>query len=309
MSLKYGALCFVLFLFVVFLAVKDYEALTSPLELTPRKEGEVKKEEKTGAPPKMEIVKEPPSIVSYNSIAEKNIFNPERKDFPATGPGMSKKPVVRPQIVLYGITIAGDYQSASVVNPGRPLKKGEREQITLKLGERIGEYKLAKISSEKITLETEGDTFEVLLYDPKVPKKRIEVKTERKPPTITSAQASSTGASDFKKEGTPASASSSTSPPIGTSRPPLRREAAEGTKELPRDKTTPYQIPESSTPPMTPQTPSGPAPTPTQIPGPMAPTPIAPPFTPTPLTPPAGTGNPIPLTSGAPTQSPSTGGK
>jgi hypothetical protein len=54
-----------------------------------------------------------------------NIFNPERKDFAAIGSGMSAKPVVRPQVILYGVTIAGDYRSASVINSGRPLKKGE----------------------------------------------------------------------------------------------------------------------------------------------------------------------------------------
>ena len=308
MSLKYGTLCFVLFLVVVFLAVKNYEALTSPLELTPDK-GTAKKEAKLGNPPAVGAPKESTPITSFNAIAERNIFNPERKDFPATGSGMSKNPVVRPQIVLYGITIAGDYQFASVVNPGRPLKKGEREQMTLKLGERIGEYKLAKVSSDRVTLEAEGDAFEILLYDPKMPKKRTEVKTESKPATITSAQASSTGASDLRKEGGPAGASTSTSPPIGTQKPPVRREAAEGTKEAVREKTSPSQIIEPAMPPMTPSTPSGPAPTPTQIPAPMALTPMVPPFTPVPLTPPPGMGKPAPLTSGAPTQTPSTGGK
>jgi len=310
MSLKYGTLCFVLFLVVVFLAVKNYEALTSPLELTPDK-GEAKKETKPGPSPKMEVTKEPQSIVLYNSIAEKNIFNPDRKDFPATGSGMSKKPLVRPQVILFGVTIAGDYQSASVVNPGRPLKKGEREQMTLKLGERIGEYKLAKVSSDRVTLETEGDTFEVLLYDPKMLKKRIEVKTESKPTTITSAQPSSTGAGDLKREGGPPSSPSSTSPPIGTPRPPVRRGAMDVTKESVQEKTSPSQISEPVMPPLTSPTTPGPAPTPTQIPVPMAPTPITPPFTPTviPFTPPPGMGKPIPLPPGVMTPPPSAGGK
>jgi len=310
MSFKYGVLGLVLLLVVFFLAVKSYDALTHPLELPPD-QGAAKKETKPGPSPKMEVTKEPPSIVPYNSIAEKNIFNPDRKDFPATGSGMSKKPVVRPQIVLYGITIAGDYQSASVVNPGRPLKKGEREQMTLKLGERIGEYKLAKISSDKVTLETEGDTFEVLLYDPKMPKKRIEVKTETKSTTITSAQPSSTGASDLKREGGPPGFPSSTSPPIGTPRPPVRRGAMEVTKESVQEKTSPSQIIEPVMPPLTSPTTPGPAPTPTQIPVPMAPTPITPPFTPTvtPFTPPPGMGKPVPLPPGVMTPPPSTGGK
>src|SRR5208337_367328 len=73
------------------------------------------------------------------------------------------------------------YQAASIANPGRPLRKGERETFSVKPGERIGEYRLTKILSDRITLEAEGDTFEVLLYDSKMPKKRTDVRTEVKP--------------------------------------------------------------------------------------------------------------------------------
>jgi hypothetical protein len=61
------------------------------------------------------------------------------------------------------------------------VQKGEREIFTVKLGERIGDYKVANISSDRITLEAEADRFEVLLYDSRTPKKRVEVKTETKP--------------------------------------------------------------------------------------------------------------------------------
>ncbi len=309
MSFKYGVLCVVLLLVVFFLAVKSYDAMIHPLEVAPDKRA-AKKEAKPGNSPAMGVAKEPTSIASYNSIAEKNIFNPERKDFTTTvGSGISVKPLVRPQVVLYGVTLAGDYQSASVVNPGRPLKKGEREQMTLKLGERIGEYKLAKVSSDRIALEAEGDAFEILLYDPKMPKKRGDVKTGSKPATITSAQPSSTGASDLKREVGPPGSPSSAPPPMGTPRPPVRREVAQETKEPTQEKSFPPQVPVPMTPPLTPSPTPGPPPTATQIPVPMAPTPMAPPFTPVPLTPPPGMGKPAPLTSGAPTQTPSTGGK
>ncbi|MEW6377523.1 MAG: hypothetical protein AB1502_17260 [Thermodesulfobacteriota bacterium] len=128
-----------------------------------------------------------PSNMPYTGLAEKNIFSPERKEFPIfSTPEPTRKPQARPQVVLYGVTIAGDYQSASIVQLGRALRKGEREMLTLKVGERIGEYKLVKIMPDRITLETEGDTFEILLYDPAKPKQRTTVKTESKPVSITS---------------------------------------------------------------------------------------------------------------------------
>lgn len=188
MSLRYGFLCILLLLFVLLLVLKNYEIWTTPIELLPEK-GTVKKSVmKTDSQP-MGSQKEKTSIESNIFVAEKNIFTPERKEFPVivTPPSPEmKKPVVRPKIILYGVTIAEGYQSASIVNPGRPLKKGEREITSLKVGESIGEYKIAKILPDRIVLEGTGDSFEVLLYDPKAPKQRTYVKTETKPATITS---------------------------------------------------------------------------------------------------------------------------
>jgi hypothetical protein len=128
-------------------------------------------------------------IESYIFISEKNIFHPERKEFPIPAPPPVpevKKPIVRPQVVLQGVTIAGEYESASVSSPGRVMKKGERELQTLRRGESIGDYKLAKILPDRIVLESPEDSFEVLLYDPKMAKKRSNIKTENKPAAVTS---------------------------------------------------------------------------------------------------------------------------
>ena len=187
MSLKYGIFCLLLSFIVLLLVLKNVDIWTHPLEFPPEKGTEKKGEKKPEAPSMVREPKDTTSIKSYILIAEKNIFHPERKEFPILGGG-TKKPIVRPQIVLYGVTLAGDYQSASVANPGMPLKKGERELMTVKVGNQVGEYKLAKILSDRITMEAEGDSFEVLLYDPRMPKRRMDVKTEAKPATITSTQ-------------------------------------------------------------------------------------------------------------------------
>jgi hypothetical protein len=118
------------------------------------------------------------------SIAVKNIFSPDRKDFPAQSSDTRK--VVRPQIILYGTTIGDDYQFASIVNPGRSLLRGERETMSLKVGDKVGDYKLAKVLPDRIVMEGGEDSFEVLLYDAKAPKKRTEVRTESKPAAVTS---------------------------------------------------------------------------------------------------------------------------
>ena len=189
MSIKYGVFCIILSFLILFLAIKSYEAWTHSMEAPPDKGTMKRSEAKVANPPVIPTAKDPSADKTYISIAGKNIFNPERKDFPvaASGSGTSIGAVARPQIVLYGVTLTKDYQSVSIVHTGRPLRKGERELMTLKIGERIGEYKLAKIFPDRIALEAEGDVFEVLLYDPGKPKHRKDVKTESKPASLTTA--------------------------------------------------------------------------------------------------------------------------
>ncbi len=129
---------------------------------------------------------EPMSKQSFNSIFENNIFSPERKDFPilAAASAEAQRPILRSQIILYGVAIAGAYEWATVANPGSPLQKGERQSQTLKVGERIGGYTLAKILPDRIVMDGNGETFEVLVYDSKHPKRRMEVRTEESKPVM-----------------------------------------------------------------------------------------------------------------------------
>lgn len=188
MSLRYAALSLVALSLIVLLSFKNYETWTRPIEITPERAPAKKQEAKIETPAASSPQKVPVSAQAKVVIAGKNIFSPDRKDFPVQSAESRK--IVRPQVVLYGVTIGEGYEFASIVTPGRSLHRGERETLMVKVGEKVGDYKLARISADRITLEAEGDAFEVLLYDPKAPKKRIEVKTETKPATVTSSQTS-----------------------------------------------------------------------------------------------------------------------
>lgn len=59
--------------------------------------------------------------------------------------------------------------------------------MSVKVGDQIGEFKVARILPDRIAMEAAGDSFEVLLYDLKAPKQRTSVRTEARPATITSA--------------------------------------------------------------------------------------------------------------------------
>ncbi len=195
MKLRYGILCILILAILVFLVSKNYNTRTNEVEFTPAKEEMKKPVAKTEVPRIIEEKKESSNLSSHVTISEKNIFNPERRDFPTQFGPEGKKPVVRPQIILYGVTMAGDYQSACIGNLGSPVKRGEREAITLKIGDKVGEYKLAKILSDRIALEAMEDTFEILLYDPNKPKQRVYAKAETKPASITTVLPTSTASS------------------------------------------------------------------------------------------------------------------
>ena len=185
MSWRYGVFSLLLFVAVVLLGLRNYGVWTQPME-TLQEEGRAKKgETRVEGAFVAGRQKETTSIASTIAISEKNIFNPDRREFSITTPEQSKS-MSRPQIILYGITIGKDYQAASLVHPGRPLRKGEREMITLRIGDKVGEYKLAKIQPDRITMESGDDFFDVLLYDASVPKKRAVVRTEVRPPEVTS---------------------------------------------------------------------------------------------------------------------------
>lgn len=209
MTLRYSVLCLLALFIVVLLALKNYETWTAPLSVPLEKvvsKKPILKPESTPALGDQKDGKASPSIASYIFIAEKNPFHPDRKEFPIiteTAKPEVKKPVVRPQVTLYGVTIAGDYRSASISYPGRSLQKGERETMTAKIGDRVGDYKLVKILSDRIGLETPEDSFEILLYDARTPKKRVYAKTENKPASVTSTLPAPPAPPEAAKPGVP----------------------------------------------------------------------------------------------------------
>jgi hypothetical protein len=253
-------------LILIFLSVLEGNGRPVFAQVTPDKEGMKKSEEKIETPPAPGGQRGLTPVGSNIFIAEKNIFNPERKDFPVQ-PGL--KPVARPQIILYGVTIAGDYQAASIVNPGRSLHKGERETITLRAGEQIGGYKLAQVSPDRILLEGAGDSFEVLLYDSTKMKKRVDAKTENKPTIVTNPFA-------LAAEG-PKPAQ----PPVAAMEPPKDRAAIQTPADRSRMPTAQRRVgpqagpgmPTSAEPSMPPASmPTTSMPTPTVVTPPMTPT-------------------------------------
>ncbi|HSR12048.1 MAG TPA: hypothetical protein VLS90_11455 [Thermodesulfobacteriota bacterium] len=188
MSSRYGILSAVLLFLMAVLAYGNYRMWFPGSEIPAAKDTR----KKDAIPPPLPFAAAPreiPPRESYQAIAEKNPFNPDRREFTVAAdgtPGVAK-PIARPTITLYGVVLGDQYQSASIVNPGRPLHKGERETKTLKIGDQVGDYKLGKILHDRIVMEAGEDSFEVLLFDPRTPKRRVDARTPVQATTVTSS--------------------------------------------------------------------------------------------------------------------------
>lgn len=213
MSPRYAVLSLIALCLIALLIVKNYETWTRPVEVAPER-STVRKQEAKAEPSPASRAQKTAGMVSPDAatIAVKNIFSPDRKDFPVQSAEGRK--IVRPQVVLYGVTIGETYQFASITNPGRHLVRGERETMSIKVGDRVGDYKLAKVLPDRIVLEGAEDSFEVLLHDAKVPKKRMEVRTDTKPAAVTSTVP------------TPEAPKTATPPAVATPAPPAAASTA-----------------------------------------------------------------------------------
>ncbi len=241
-SKKYLVLNILLCLVILVFAIDSYEIWQEPTEfLTDTGITRWKSEIKDENPPTGASTNELVSAPSYNLIAEKNIFSPERKDFPIPpAPAQSQKPIVRPQVILYGVAIGEGYKSATVIIPGRTRRKEEREALTLEVGAKIGEYRLAKILPDRITMKGNGDSFEVLLDDSRNPKRYVEPRPKSNPSMIAGLQIAS--APNSGETPNPA-------PPQESVRKPTAQVQAQATNPPPFDRHTyaAQRIPVSAT--------------------------------------------------------------
>ena len=176
MSKKFLLINFLLILIAVFLAVRSYDVWMSPMPERKEPGGTRQRAPASASTVSSAQKMEMPVPAAFKNISEKNIFSPDRKEFPIVLPAAEmKKPSVRPNVTLYGVALGEAFTSALVSNPNRRTDRGERESMSVKVGDKVGEYTVSKILGDRITLESAGDSFDVLLYDPARQKKRPTV--------------------------------------------------------------------------------------------------------------------------------------
>ena len=91
MSMRYGVLSLLAFFIILLLGFKNYETWMLPVEIAPERSTR-KPVTKIENPPVQTGQRESTSVEAYIFIAEKNLFTPERKEFPVfTEPSKDKE--------------------------------------------------------------------------------------------------------------------------------------------------------------------------------------------------------------------------
>jgi type II secretory pathway component PulC len=106
-----------------------------------------------------------PSPSDYTTIAEENLFHPERK-IPVEK--TEEKPLPKPEFVLYGTLITDDLRMAYLEDLNAPQStqgRGKR-QLALRLGNSLSGYTLLEISHDKVIMAKGDDKIEVRVINP-----------------------------------------------------------------------------------------------------------------------------------------------
>jgi hypothetical protein len=122
-------------------------------------------EEKENGEPKI------PSLTQYASIADENLFHPERRIPPEK---KDEPPLPKPEFVLYGTMISDDLSLAYMEDMKAPRNtpgRGKR-QVALKKGDSMSGFVLKEIDPDKVTMVRGEEKLIVAMNDPQKAKAR-----------------------------------------------------------------------------------------------------------------------------------------
>ena len=114
--------------------------------------------------------KEAPPVLDYMIIAEKNLFNPERRIPVEQAAGTGEvKPLPKPEFVLYGTLITDEGSFAYIEdkkNPRSTPGRGERLTV-LRKGDAISGFTVKDIGPDRVVLARGKEMISLAVADPK----------------------------------------------------------------------------------------------------------------------------------------------
>jgi len=152
-----------------------------------------------------------PSISEYVSIADLNLFHPER----IIPPEKKADQLPKPEFILYGTLIDGATQIAYLEDlkaPHSTAGRGQRQRA-LKLGQVLSRYTLKEIHHDRVVMSKEDEMIEVKIEAKKRVRTGDTASAVAAPPQTQTAQPSPAATP-------PASSKTGSRPPGFVSRPP-----------------------------------------------------------------------------------------
>jgi hypothetical protein len=120
-------------------------------------------------PPTAAPSPEPP-LTTYATVAERNLFSPNRTETApeppktAAGPAAPAAPPA-PKPKLYGVVLLPEGRGRAY------LEDAQRKRIfAYSVGDVVGDARLEQIKADRVVLRRGSESFEVLLYDPSKPR-------------------------------------------------------------------------------------------------------------------------------------------
>ncbi|OQX25159.1 MAG: hypothetical protein BWK80_17090 [Desulfobacteraceae bacterium IS3] len=197
---------------VIFFGIKTYQVWFAPEKpITNPKSAQ----SSSAQPEKRILPKTVPPQTSYQIVAEKTIFSPDRKETVKNAETVqtAKAPA---KFNLSGIMISGGYKFAFITDAAKPGTKPRR----VKEGDSLDDLKVSAIQKDRIILIGADSRQEILLYDEAKIVRREQVQKDAEPIIIAGSESQSKQTPLASKEEKPAVNPLTAPPPISAEKKP-----------------------------------------------------------------------------------------
>lgn len=170
---------------VVFFGIRAYGVWSQGMEIPGKDPGSGSSKRDVG-PSKTIIKKEMPPASAYDVLVRKDLFSPRRQAPEEKAAEVEKNlppiPAEAKKILLFGVILMEGYKTALVSNPDQ--KSAKDNDLWVKEGDHLGDFKVSLIEKEKIVLEKDKESFDVFLYDKGKPERRTVVQKPTEPKVV-----------------------------------------------------------------------------------------------------------------------------
>jgi hypothetical protein len=171
---------------IVFFGIMSFDVWSKGDEKIP--ELQTGKSSEKPLPGKGIVERAMPPESTYGIVADKNLFSSNRlESIPEKQkPGPLK--ISEKLIFLYGVVVTGDRKQALINNPesGPESGKSRAKDKWIKVGDTLGNFSVADIQKDRITLTDGANTHEILLFDKNKPARQTTIAEKSEAPTVVS---------------------------------------------------------------------------------------------------------------------------